>query len=393
MLLSRGFSVAQQPSDRGIGGTGMAPEGRDKPPSDRGIGGTGVIGTIQRFGSIYVNNLRIAYRKNASVTIDDVPATASALRQGQVVRVIAEGRQTNLATNHIAVVHEVVGSVESVSAGRLRVLGQEVSTASIRAQRWRVGRRVAVSGIRRPDGVVVASRVDAAAPGAQDRVLGVVSKGVDGALYIGGQRLESVHEWLVGHRAIIVGVPVGSAFVAQSSLSEMSLLTVPGLRVSIETIVARTGNRLAVDRDLRVSAQQLSAQISDSRVARAFVVGTVRNDRSVAIDSVRVQAPSANDPGLSAPAPNGIPNMPLPGGPGPSLPGGGPAMPNNGGPPNSPRGYGPGTPGDIRGPGSGGPSIMPGPGGGFGGPGGGFGGPGGGFGGPGGGPGGPGGRR
>ena len=61
-----------QPSDRGIGGTGFAPG------DDRGIGGTGVIGTIQKFGSIIVNDLRIAYAPDAEVNIDGRAAKLAA---------------------------------------------------------------------------------------------------------------------------------------------------------------------------------------------------------------------------------------------------------------------------------------------------------------------------
>ncbi|MBE7245533.1 MAG: hypothetical protein INR63_11310, partial [Actinomycetospora chiangmaiensis] len=81
----------EAPRDQGIGGTGMmrtdAP--RDPPlgEGDRGIGGTGVIGTIRRFGSIVVNDLRIAYPKDAEVRVDGAPAGIADLRIGQVVRV------------------------------------------------------------------------------------------------------------------------------------------------------------------------------------------------------------------------------------------------------------------------------------------------------------------
>ncbi len=42
-----------------------------------------MIGTIRRFGSIIVNDLRIAYPKDVAVRIDDAPATAADLKIGQ----------------------------------------------------------------------------------------------------------------------------------------------------------------------------------------------------------------------------------------------------------------------------------------------------------------------
>ncbi|TXN24582.1 hypothetical protein [Methylobacterium sp. WL9] len=54
------------------------PHAQQADPSDRGIGGTGVIGTIRRFGSIVVNDLRIGYPHDVAVRIDGAPARAAA---------------------------------------------------------------------------------------------------------------------------------------------------------------------------------------------------------------------------------------------------------------------------------------------------------------------------
>ena len=104
------------PRDQGIGGTGAVPPLDD---SDRGIGGTGVIGTIKKFGSIYVNDLRIAYPADAEVRIDGRPASVRDLKLGQVVRVDARGADDALSTTRINVTHEVVGPVESRGPNQL----------------------------------------------------------------------------------------------------------------------------------------------------------------------------------------------------------------------------------------------------------------------------------
>ena len=161
-------------SDRGIGGTGVAPP---QDLEDRGIGGTGVVGTIRRFGSIVVNGLRIGYAPDVRVTIDGRRATPADLRLGHVVRAIALADDDRLSTRAIAVMSEVIGKVEGDGADGLTVLGQSVDTRALApGGRWRIGRRVAVSGLRRPDGVIVASLIEPAR-GRLDRVAGPLQPG------------------------------------------------------------------------------------------------------------------------------------------------------------------------------------------------------------------------
>ena len=83
------------PRHRASGARGPAPPtgGSD---GDRGIGGTGVIGTIKKFGSIYVNDLRISYPESAEVRIDGRPASLRDLKLGQVVRVDARGADSDV---------------------------------------------------------------------------------------------------------------------------------------------------------------------------------------------------------------------------------------------------------------------------------------------------------
>ncbi|MFC6738756.1 hypothetical protein [Methylobacterium tardum] len=125
----------EAPRDQGIGGTGMMrtdePRNGSLGEGDRGIGGTGVIGTIRRFGSIIVNGLRIAYPPGVEVRIDGEVGTAADLKIGHVVHVVARPDGGGLATRRIDVTSEVVGRVESVSPGRMIVLGQRVSTAGL----------------------------------------------------------------------------------------------------------------------------------------------------------------------------------------------------------------------------------------------------------------------
>ncbi|PJI51852.1 hypothetical protein CTI14_52480, partial [Methylobacterium radiotolerans] len=65
---------------------------------DRGIGGTGVIGTIRRFGSIVVNDLRIAYPPEVEVRIDGTAATCACSLAPRPCCPARSGRRNRRAT-------------------------------------------------------------------------------------------------------------------------------------------------------------------------------------------------------------------------------------------------------------------------------------------------------
>ena len=181
-----GFPAGAQDRDRGIGGTGVVIQ----PPEDRGIGGTGVIGTIREFGSIIVNDMRIAYSQYAMLEIDGEPAPLVDMRIGQVVQVVAASTAAGLETDRITIVNEVVGPITAVKKGALTVLGQTVSTRHIGDKGWKKGRWVAVSGLRQLDGTIVASlaQFKERRPGEERvrRVVGPVTIAPDGGAQIGG---------------------------------------------------------------------------------------------------------------------------------------------------------------------------------------------------------------
>jgi Domain of unknown function (DUF5666) len=157
-------------SDRGIGGTGAPPTGPQI--SDRGIGGTGIVGVITGFGSVFVNGLEIAYAPNTPLTVDGVSDTSAALRVGQLAAIVATDDH-GLNAVSIAVRHEVSGPVTSVTTGggsgaqMLIVAGQQVaiSNGTDGLRTVRPGDWISVSGLRQPDGVIAASRIDQRLPG------------------------------------------------------------------------------------------------------------------------------------------------------------------------------------------------------------------------------------
>ncbi|WP_204262978.1 DUF5666 domain-containing protein [Methylobacterium sp. BTF04] len=399
LLPGRGRAAPDTPPrDQGIGGTGARPTDGPETEGDRGIGGTGVIGTIRRFGSIVVNDLRIAYPQDVAVHIDGAPAKVSDLKIGHVVRVVALGPEAGLSTRRIDVTSEVVGPVEAVRPGGLTVLGQRVAMAGLNPGRWAVGDRVAVSGLRRPDGVVVASLIEARTTGPA-RVAGPVRRDAGGTPMIGGLRLAGIEAARIGGRAVVTGEPTDAGFQVAHA-EDARALFVPGLkRVSIEAYVGRRGSALDLGSGLRVSGAP-DAGLPRRGSVHAVISTEIARDGRLTVERLRIEDRIAPDT-RSRPTDGGrdrsIPGDRMPGGgqdaPGRSMGPRGLDIDTRTAPGDRPGGFG-----DGRGPGGG-----AGPGGGRGAGPGGFGGPGGaapgglappgGFGGPGGagGPGGPGG--
>lgn len=365
-------------TDQGIGGTGVTRG------DDHGIGGTGIVGVIQRFGSIYVNGQRVTYASDVPVRIDGEAVSARALRIGQLARVVAT-RQADgtLVTRNIAIASEVSGPIEQVKGNELTVLGQKI-IASDKDSKLRAGTQVAVYGLRRTDGVIVASLVEPRRDAAA-RVTGLVERGPDG-LRIGGLRLNGVDPLLVGQRVQIEGsASQGAIQAARTRIDDFSDL-VGASRLSIEAYVQRAGSNLQLGSGL--IARDGSRFGPAAGEARMVVNGVFDRSRGLQLDSAQAVGQFPGSPG-QAPGGTGAPGR-SPGGSilhpnrGTATPGGGqpgaPGAPTPGASPGAPSGPAPTGPSGPSGPGGmGTPGGPMGPGGGMGG--GGFGGPGGGMGG------------
>ena len=372
---SAAWAQVRRGTDQGIGGTGISRG------DDQGIGGTGIVGVIQRFGSIYVNGERIAYAADVPVRIDGEQASTKSLRNGQLARVVAL-RQADgtLATRSIAIASEVTGPIEAVKDGEITVLGQKVRTSGKESWR-RAGTHVSVFGLRRTDGVIVASLVEPRHD-TTARVTGPVERGPDG-VRIGGLRLSGVDPLLVGQRVQVEGsANQGAMQVSRSRIDDFSDL-VGASRLSVEAYVQRAGANLQLGSGL--VAHDSSRFGPASGEARVVLNGVFDRARGLQIESAQavsqfpgssLQGPGgAGNPGRSILHPqSGTPGSSggQPGAPGsPGAPGTGPGPTPNPGP--GPAG-GAGSPGGPPGPGGlGGPGGPMGPGGGIGG--GGMGGP------------------
>ncbi len=348
--------------------------------TDRGIGGTGVIGTIRKFGSIIVNDMRIAYAADADVRIDGQRASARDLKIGQVVHVDATGPAGSLSTDAIDVNSEVVGPVEHAGAKQIVVLGQAVSTATLKKRAYTVGDTVAVSGLRRNDGTIVASLIERRS-GAPTRVTGPVRVADNGSLRIGGLTLRGIDGSLVDRRVFVEGRLEGPTFVVTHAVSEAARLP-PTLRtLSIESYIERRDGSLTLGSGFLVSNAN-GFDLPTGQSVRAVLNTSLGPNGSLILESVRANGKTYGAAAQDGSGRGGLGGGGYGGARGPgggNGPGGGTSgtHPMNFGAPSS------GSPGS-GGPNSGGPGSG-GPGGGFGGggsgsgfsgpsPGGGFGG-------------------
>ncbi len=170
----------------GTGGTGVLGD------EGSGTGGTGVLGTITGFGSVCVNGLRIGYDDETPVERDGRAVPAKDLAVGHVVRVTAD-RGAPMRARRIVMERAISGPVTRVDREerRIFVMGQPVELPEgVAAPVLEPGARAEVSGQRRADGVVVASRVDRGEPGGRDSVVGVAVSVSRETAYLGDMRVK-----------------------------------------------------------------------------------------------------------------------------------------------------------------------------------------------------------
>ena len=225
------FAAAQPSgtSDHGIGGSGLSIQGGGE-NEDHGIGGTGIVGTIQGFGSIIVNNVHIPFSETTPIEIDGRRAPASAMKVGHVARVLLTGKRAA----RIAIVSEVQGRIDRIDKTVITILSQTVDTTGLVTKGLRKGNRVAVFGIRKPDGTIIARRIEPRSVSDGAHVRGVPSKSGH-RVRIGGLSLGSTHGYLVGKQTLVRLKTVADRLTITRIQAEP---VVPGLKrgiVNVET--------------------------------------------------------------------------------------------------------------------------------------------------------------
>lgn len=138
-------------SGDGFGGTGSSVELAYEPSGDEsGFGGTGVIGTIEAFGSIWVNGLHIHYPENQTYRAN-IPGDYS-LQIGQQVMLQTALNDQRIYSEHIRLYFPIAGEITQIDNQTLIVNQQTVRlTANTQfadslQEPLRVGDYIIVSG-------------------------------------------------------------------------------------------------------------------------------------------------------------------------------------------------------------------------------------------------------
>ena len=108
--------------DEGVGGTGRIAQ------TGSGIGGTGIVGTITKFGSIWVNQAHVLFDESTPITINQSPATQGQLQLGQVVAVNSTQDGEDYHAKSIDIIHEVTGPISQLTLEKrsMEVLNQTI---------------------------------------------------------------------------------------------------------------------------------------------------------------------------------------------------------------------------------------------------------------------------
>ncbi|MEL7150796.1 MAG: hypothetical protein AAGK71_08685 [Pseudomonadota bacterium] len=216
---------------------------RDKnDPFEGGIGGTGIVGTLDGFGSLLINGLKVELASRTSFSTPYGAVALNDLTPGQVLTVSARKSGGGITARDVAIDYALVGPLHRV--------GTAASVNGIPLVGWQAARghgrtneRVAVSGVWTPAGVRP-SRIDPA-PHGLDLIAGTVDAG-----RIGGIELRASGSLpLSGTYAVALGRMAHNSFEVErfhegrfATLRNLELLSVDGY---LEATAAAPGFRIA----------------------------------------------------------------------------------------------------------------------------------------------------
>ncbi len=309
--MDSGVEIAQMQAKPGIGGTGKQ-DGKSPgiggtgqlAGASPGIGGTGIIGTITGFGSILVNGLVVDTPPGLSVAFKDRTLRADALRAGQVVAIQAHGGGAHLRAIALSVRHEVAGPIEKIDiAQRMAVVfGQRVEiprgivftangSRAIPIEDLAVGEHIDVSGLRRANGVIAASRIDKTRPGAAAVLRGRVTASGQTGFSVNGVRIDAPFanrpaRLASGKDVLVIGTAIrGRLRARRITLNPVRPFSGRVRRLSIEGYVRR-----AISGGVAIGAvpiSQLPASTALQAGQRVILDGSVDARGRLAVKRVR----------------------------------------------------------------------------------------------------------
>ena len=220
--------------DEGIGGTGRIAQ-TDSEGS--GIGGTGIVGTITKFGSIWVNQAHVHFDEFTPITINQSPATSGELQLGQVVAVNSTQDGEDYQAKSIDIIHEVVGPIsqfmlekrslevlnQTIRLGNEAIIYDQKSNSIIALEQLESNAHsstyIEVSGLRQEDGDIVASRLDIVEQLDNLQLIGELEQSEKGLWQINDQTIKIDDLLLFGDlskRALVSGYLEGEVFIAEA---------------------------------------------------------------------------------------------------------------------------------------------------------------------------------
>ncbi|WP_155988734.1 DUF5666 domain-containing protein [Hydrogenovibrio marinus] len=108
-----GGTGKQLDPDSGFGGTGK---------SSSGFGGTGIIGTITKFGSVWINGIEIGYGNKTHISSN--LKKQDRLKLGQQVLLLTDPRNDKTITRQIEIFYPIAGKVTELSSDEVVVSGK-----------------------------------------------------------------------------------------------------------------------------------------------------------------------------------------------------------------------------------------------------------------------------
>ncbi|MCB2106204.1 MAG: hypothetical protein KDE14_00830 [Rhodobacteraceae bacterium] len=317
---------------RGLGGTGVVAQGEE-----RGLGGTGIVGVVTGFASICVNGYEVEVDETTSVAVEGLPATPDDIKLGQVVEIEAYTANGKLAASTVNVRLAAAGPIESVASDKssFTVAGQSIEVSafgnSVAADALTVGQWVAVSGLRRPNDVVVGTSVLALPrPGREVLVAGPVRADANGNVRVGQLALANTAAQ-DGQALVVQGAVAGNTMAASTARVDQGPAFSPQVRdVSIQAYVesltagqVRLGT-LTADIDTAAIAAAVRGAVAAQAIqaeGRVTGAGTVAADRvTVPAQPVDGSRPVAPERGQTAPAVPAAPESAAPAAPEPAPP-------------------------------------------------------------------------
>lgn len=161
-------------------------------PLEGGIGGTGIVGLLNEFGSLIVNNRRIETDSNTRYSDAYGWVSAANLSLNDNVTVEAETVGNQLVAKRVQVLHPVIGVIALMSSdGRLAQINGIYIDILRPSAAYKVGDRVEVSGVWFGNRIVAHKMAPARSQ--EDVIAGEITRGQSiTPTFIGSTRLKGV---------------------------------------------------------------------------------------------------------------------------------------------------------------------------------------------------------